>query len=105
MLFSSFCHQKRIKKKQTLHETIRASSLSITFIGFSFKPVYPAMVLKNFKFMENYNYWKMHLQVKILILDNFLLICCNSSYYPYRPWCHNPPPGSIITPGNDNLEY
>ena len=29
------------------------------------------MVVKNFKFMENYNSWKMHLQVKILTLDIF----------------------------------
>ena len=29
------------------------------------------MVVKNFKFMENYNSWKMYLQVKILTLDIF----------------------------------
>ena len=29
------------------------------------------MVVKNFKFMENYNSWKMYLQVKILTPDVF----------------------------------
>ena len=29
------------------------------------------MVVKNFKFMENCNSWKMYLQVKILTLDIF----------------------------------
>ena len=29
------------------------------------------MVVKIFKFMENYNFWKMYLQVKILTLDIF----------------------------------
>ena len=42
------------------------------------------MVVKNFKFMENYNSWKIHLQVKILTLDIF------THMLP-------PPPGSVIT--------
>ena len=36
-----------------------------------FKPVYPNMFAKKFKFMENYNFWTMYLQVKILTLDIF----------------------------------
>ena len=59
------------KSRKALHEIIRASSLSIIFVQFSFKPVYPIIVVKNFKFMENYNSWKMHLQVKILNLYIF----------------------------------
>ena len=59
------CHQKAIRNRQALPEIIRASSLSIIFVGLSFKPVYPTMVVKNFKFMENYNSWNMYLQVKI----------------------------------------
>ena len=50
-----------------LHEIIRASSLSITFVEFSFEPAYLTIVVKIFKFMKNYNSWKMYLQVKILI--------------------------------------
>ena len=55
-----------------MHEIIRASSLSIFFVEFSFKPVYLTMVVKIFKYMENYNYWKMYLHVKILTLDIFI---------------------------------
>ena len=47
-----------MENRQALHEIIRASSLSIIFVELSFKPVYPTMVVKNFKFMENYNSWK-----------------------------------------------
>ena len=54
-----------------MHEIIWASSLSIMFVEFSFKPVYPTIVVKMFKFMKNYNSWKMYLQVKILALDIF----------------------------------
>ena len=32
---------------------IRASSLFIIFVELSFEPVYPTMVVKNFKFMES----------------------------------------------------
>ena len=71
MLFSSFYPQKTIKNRQTLHETIWVSSLSIIFVEFSFKPVCPTMVVKSFKFMKKYNFWKMYLQVKILALDIF----------------------------------
>ena len=60
---------KKQKTRQALHEIIRVSSLSIIFVEFSFKPLYPTMVVKNFKFLENYNSWKMHLRVKILTLD------------------------------------
>ena len=35
------------------------------------------MVVENFKFMENYNSWKMHFQVKILTLDIFTHIYCH----------------------------
>ena len=50
-----FCHQKTIKNRQALHEIIRASSLYIIFVELSFNPVHPTLVVKNFKFMENYN--------------------------------------------------
>ena len=60
-----------MKNRQALHEIIRASSLSIIFVELSFKPAYPTMVVKNFKFMENYNSWKIYLQVKILALVIF----------------------------------
>ena len=62
-------------------------SVSIIFVEFSFKPVYPTTVVKNFKFLENYNSWKMYLQIKILPLDIFahtLLLA--------------PPPASFLTP-------
>ena len=45
--------QKTIKNRQALHEIIRALSLSIIFVEFSFKPVYLTMVVKIFKFMKN----------------------------------------------------
>ena len=45
--------------------------LSIIFVEFSFKPVNLTMVMKIFKFMENYNSWKMYFQVRILTLDIF----------------------------------
>ena len=60
-----------MKNRQALHEIIRALSLSIIFVEFSFKPVHPTMVVKSFKFMENYNSWKIYLQVKILTVDIF----------------------------------
>ena len=85
MLFSFCCHQKTIKSKQALHEIIRASSFSIIFVEFSFRPVYPTMVLKNFKFMENYNYWKMYFQVKILTLDVFNHMLQLSPIFPIAP--------------------
>ena len=65
------CHQKTIKNRQALHEIIRASSLSVIFVKLSFKRLYPTMVVKNFKFMENFNSWMMYFQVKILTLDIF----------------------------------
>ena len=71
MVFSFFAIKKQQKRRQALHELIRASSVSIIFVEFSFKPVYPTMVVKNFRFMENCNSWKMYLQVKILTLDIF----------------------------------
>ena len=67
-----FCRQTTIKNRQALHEIIRPSSLSIIFTELSFKPVYPTMVVKNFKFMENYNSWKIYLQVKLLTLVIFI---------------------------------
>ena len=60
-----------MKNRQGLHEIIRASCPYIIFVELFFKPVYPTMVVKNFKFMENYNSWKMYFQVKILTLDIF----------------------------------
>ena len=56
MLF--FYHQKTIKNRQALHEIIWVSFLSIIFVEFSFKLAYPTIVVKNFKFMKNYNFWK-----------------------------------------------
>ena len=66
-----FCHQKTVKNRRTLREIIRTLSLSMIFVEFFFKPVYLKMVVKNFKPMENYNSWKMYLEVKILTLDVF----------------------------------
>ena len=76
-----------MKNRQALHEITRASSLSISLLFISllsFKPVYPTMVVKNFKFMENYNSWKIYLQVKILTLVIFthMLICSPISPLP-----------------------
>ena len=45
MLYSFFCHQKAIKNRKALHEIIRVSSLSITFVEYSFKPVYLTIVV------------------------------------------------------------
>ena len=76
-----------------MHEVIRASSLSIIFVELSLKPVYPTMVVKNFKFMEIYNSWKMYFKVKILTLDIFT---------------HMLPPPSPFHPAvsdNHDLEY
>ena len=56
------------------------------------------MVVKNFKFMENYNSWKMYLQVKILIVDIFTHMLPPPPHSSYRPCSRNSPPGSIITP-------
>ena len=60
------------------------------------------MVVKNFKFMENYNSWKMYLQVKILTLDIFTHML--PPHPPPPPPTPIPPitptvtpPGSIIT--------
>ena len=65
------CRQKTIKNRQALHEIIRALSLSIIFVEFSFKPVYLTLVVEILNLMENYNAWEMYLQVKILALDIF----------------------------------
>ena len=81
-----------MKNRQALHEIIRASSLSIIFVELSFKPAYPTMVVKNFKFMENYNSWKIYLQVKILALVIF------THMLPPPPTPHPPPPYSPISP-------
>ena len=76
MLYSFSCNQKTIKNR--VHEIIRTSSLSIIFVEFSFKPVYPTTVVK---FMENYNSWKNYLQVKY-----------DSRYfYPYATTAPIPP--------------
>ena len=56
------------------------------------------MVVKNLKFMENYNSWKIYLQVKILTLVIFTHM---SPLPPPPPLPHiapaNSPTGSIIT--------
>ena len=52
------------------------------------------MVVKNFKFMENYNSWKIYLQVKILTLAIFTHMLPPSPLPPIAP--ANSPPGSII---------
>ena len=44
--FLFFYHQKTIKNRQGMHEIIWALSLSIIFVEFSFKPVYPTMIVK-----------------------------------------------------------
>ena len=55
------------------------------------------MVVKNLKFMENYNSWKIYLQVKILTL----VVFTHMSPRPPPPLPHiapaNSPTGSIIT--------
>ena len=57
------------------------------------------MVVKNFKFMENHNFWNMYLQVKILTLDIFThMLTPPPPHSPYSPCCHDSPPDSIITP-------
>ena len=90
-----FCHQKtkKTKNRQALHEIIRPSSVFRIFIELSFKPVCPIMFVKNFKFMENYNSWKMYLQVKKLIVDIFTqMLSLHSLHFLYppcslrRPW-------------------
>ena len=92
----SFCHQETIKNRQALHEIIRTSSLSIIFVELSFKSVYPTRVVKNFKFMENCNSWKMYFQVKILTLEIFTHMLpppslpsssCSCSFG--RPWLYS----------------
>ena len=89
------CHQKTIRNRQALHVIIRTSSLSIIFVGLSFKPVYPTMVVKNFKFMENYNSWNMYLQVKI-----------DSKYfYSYATTRSLPFPISPAVSEDHDLEY
>ena len=89
-----FCHQKTIKNRQALHEIIRALSLSINFAERSFKPVYPTMVVKSFKFMENYNYS----QVKILTLDIFTHIFTSSPPQPLLTY-------TLAVSGDHDLEY
>ena len=89
-----FCHQKNIKNRQALHEIIRALSLSINFAERSFKPVYPTMVVKSFKFMENYNYS----QVKILTLDIFTHIFTSSPPQPLLTY-------TLAVSGDHDLEY
>ena len=58
------------------------------------------MVVKNLKFMENYNSWKIYLQVKILTLVIFTHMSPNPPP-PLPPLPHiapaNSPTGSIIT--------
>ena len=90
---------KKQKTRQALHEIIRVSSLSIIFVEFSFKPLYPTMVVKNFKFLENYNSWKMFLQVKILTLD----IYTHMLPPPPPPSPPAPPPIPHITPAVTTL--
>ena len=46
---------KTLKNRKALHEIIRASSFTRSFVQFSLKSVYLTMVVKIFKFMESYN--------------------------------------------------
>ena len=55
-----------MKNRQALHEIIRALSLSIIFVEFSFKPVHPTMVVKSFKFMTGDIYT--HIQVSFVVI-------------------------------------
>ena len=57
------------------------------------------MVVKNLKFMENYNSWKIYLQVKILTLVIFTHMSPNPPPLPPLPHIApaNSPTGSIIT--------
>ena len=57
------------------------------------------MFVKNFKFMENYNSWKIYLQVKMLTLVIFTHMPPPPSPPPPLPHIvpANSPPGSIIT--------
>ena len=97
-IFFSY-HQKTIKNRQALVEIIWVSSLYIIFVEFSFKSVYPTMVVKNFNFMKNCNFWKMQLQVKILTLDIFAhMLSLPPPHSPYSPCSHDSPPDSIIIP-------
>ena len=94
-----------MKNRQALHEIIRASSLSIIFVELSFKPVYPTMVVKNFKFMENYNSWKIYLQVKILTLVIFThMLPPPPPPPPYRP-CQLSSRFYYHLSGNHDFEY
>ena len=87
---------KKKKNRHALLEIIRAISLSKNFVELSFKPIDLTMAVKKFKFMENYNSWKMYFEVQILTLDIFTLIL--------------PPPSPLprITPAasrDHDLEY
>ena len=55
-----FSIKKQQKRRQALLKIIWASSLSIIFVEFSFRPLYPTVVVKNFKLMKNYSSWKMY---------------------------------------------
>ena len=98
-----FLSSKNNKKKQALHETIRASSLSIISVKFFFKPVYPTMVLKSFNFGK-LQLLEDVLASQILTLDIFThMLQLPPPHYLYRPSCHNSPSGSIITPGKYDI--
>ena len=53
------------------------------------------MVVKNFKFVENYNSWKMYLQIKILTLDVFTHMLPPPPFLPIAP----------AVSGDHDLEY
>ena len=89
-----------MKNRQALHENIRASSLSIISLELS-KPKYSTMVVKNFKFRENYKCWKMYFQVKILTLDIFTHMLPPPSP-PHPPF---PPTIAVAVSGNHDLEH
>ena len=64
----------KTKNRQALHEIIRVSSLFTIF-----------MVVKIFKFMKNYDSWKMYLQAKIMTLDIFAHMLPPLPPFPLSP--------------------
>ena len=56
------------------------------------------MVVKNFKFIENYNSWKMYLQVKISISDIFTHMLPLHPHSLHGSCSHSSHSGSLVTP-------
>ena len=55
-------------------------------------------VVKNFKFIENYNSWKMYLQVKISISDIFTHMLPLHPHSLHGSCSHSSHSGSLVTP-------